>query len=101
MLENGRLRNDGNTVPNQTQNSSEQLVHWYSWFKIHPGENEVFLVEKHEDESGSWQWAMATKTEQTQLPFTIAAPANSPLFQTFKNENENFHFISFYDIYTG
>ena len=68
--ENGRLRRDGNTVPNQTQNSSEQQVSDSSWRK------RGFRLKKHKDESGAWQ--------QRCQP-----PANSPRFQSFANENEN------------
>ena len=47
--ENGRLRGDGNTVPNQTQNASKTAGFRLILAKMR------FPVEKHEDESGAWQ----------------------------------------------
>ena len=72
--ENGRLRRDGNEIPYQTQNSSKQQVS--SSFRVILRKTR-FLVEKHEDESDTWQ-------QKVKSPITVAMRANSPRFQSFQ-----------------
>ena len=74
--ENGRLRRDGNTVPNQTQNSSKQQVSDSSYRR------RGFQLKKHEDESCAWQ-------QRVKLPITIATRAKLPRLQSSAYEIEH------------
>ena len=71
--ENGCLRRDGNTFPNQTQHSSKQQVSYSSWQKrgFQLKNTKTSLVFGNKDRTDS---------------ITIA---NSPRFQSFANKNEN------------
>ena len=77
--ENGRLRRDIDTIPNQTQSSSKQQVSDLSLRK------RGFTVEKYENESGASQ----QRVKSVKSPITVATRAKLPRFQTFANEIEN------------
>ena len=74
--ENGRLRRDGNTVPNQTKNSSRQQISDSAWRKrgLQMKNAKTSLV------LGNKAWTDS---------ITIAARTNSPRFRSFAKENEN------------
>ena len=75
--ENGRLRRDGNTVPNQTQYSSKEQVSDLILARTR------FPVEKHEDVSGA-------REQRVKLTITLATRAKLPRSQSSANEIENF-----------
>ena len=76
--ENGRLRRDGNTVPNQTQNSSKQQISdsslWKCGFKLKNEKTCPMLGNNHWPDS---------------IIIIIATPASTLRFQSFANKNEN------------
>ena len=75
--EDGRLRRDGNTVPNQTQHSSKQQVSDSSWRKqdFHLKNTKTSPVLGNKELNGLYYRSSKSK--------------KSPRFQSFVNENEN------------
>ena len=84
--ENGRLLRDGNTVPNQTQNSSKQQVSDLTsrrrGFQLKNTKTSKATKSKATEQSKA-------KQQRAKLPITVATRAKSPLFQSSANEIEN------------
>ena len=75
--ENGRLRRDGSTVPNQTQNVSKQQVSFR------------FILAKTRFQLKNMKTSPVLGNKDRTDSITMAARANSPRFQNFANENED------------
>ena len=69
--DNGRLRRDGNTVPNQAQKFFKTAGFRFILAKT------SFPVENNEDDSGAWQ-------PREKLSITVAARAKSPCFRVLE-----------------